>query len=80
VAAEGGAGTAVAEEVEMPGRRRSKAPDIVLPWRTPDMEREWEGQLVVSASRRLHEMTPILHRAHVLTPRHSFSKVHIFCI
>jgi hypothetical protein len=80
VAAEGGAGTAVAEEVEMPGRRRSKAPDIVLPWRTPDMEREWEGQLVVSASRRLHEMTPILHRAHVLTPRHSFSKSLYTCL
>ena len=74
LAAEGGAGEAVAEDVQMPGRRRSKTPDIVLPWRTPDMEREWEGQLVVSASRRLHEMTPILHRAHVLTPRHSFSK------
>ena len=77
-AAEGADGAAAAD-VEMPGRRRGKVPDIVLPWRTPDMEREWEGQLVVSASRRLHDLTPILHRAHVFSPMAQAPPVQLLC-
>jgi hypothetical protein len=57
-----------AEDFEMPGRRSSKRPDIVLPWKAADVEREWEGQLVASASRRLHEITPILHVARTVLP------------
>ena len=43
------------------------------------MEREWEGQLVVSASRRLHDLTPILHRAHVFSPMAQAPPVQLLC-
>ena len=67
------------QEFEMPGRRSSKVADIVLPWKSADMEREWEGQLVISASRRLHEMTPTLHVARAVLPRAQAPPAQLLC-
>ena len=63
----------------MPGRRRGRVADIVLPWRTTDMEREWEGQLVVSTSRRLHEMAQTLRAARAYAPPAQASPVQLAC-
>jgi len=75
----GGAGERGVLNVEMPGQRKGKMPDIVLPWRVSDMEREWEGQMVASASRRLHEMTPTIHVAHLRLTTAQAPPVQLLC-
>ena len=72
-------GKAGRAEVGMPGWRSRKLPDIVLPWRAGDMEREWEGELVASASRRLHDMAPVLHVTRALTTTPQAAPARIEC-
>lgn len=75
----GSAGEVGVLNIDMPGRRKGKMPDIVLPWRVGDMERDWEGQLVASASRRLHEMMPTLHVAHTCLPTAQAPPAQLLC-
>ena len=66
-------------EIALPWERGSQRPTVLIRTRQEWLEQSWEGELVVSASRRLYNLRPQLKLCMGYTPRVSAAPAHVYC-
>ena len=68
------------DALKLPQERTSCRPNILFRLKDEDVERNLEGDLVVSCTRRLHQLAPLIHVGNIFSPPVLSSPVQLHCV